>query len=101
MDCLKLLQLAKEMTREKGLSVSPGRKWYRGFKARHRQIRLKKPSKREAARFDVGESHIDKYFCLLEDVLNKIGIKNIPDRIWNLDETAFSCDNNVPKYSLS
>ena len=32
-----------------------------------------------------------------QDVLNKIGIKNIINRIWNLDETAFSCDHIVPK----
>ena len=60
-------------------------------------MKLRTPKKREAARCDVSDEDVYKYFDNLDSVLTDVGVKNIPGGIWNLDETAISCDHGVVK----
>lgn len=68
----------------------PSYKWLRHFLKRHKEISLRKPHALERVRAEVSSEQVEGFFSLLESTLDKLGIKNDPTRIFNLDETGFS-----------
>lgn len=75
----------------------PGKDWFISFKERN-NLSIKKPQAVEHARKKAVDPFIIySYFDLLKDTLNKLGLRNKPSAIWNLDETSFSKDPSKTK----
>ena len=72
--------------RERG----PSQKWVRKFLKRHPDIASRTPDNLERARAEVTQTQIDNYFVLLSNTVKRLGIENMPSRIFNCDETGFS-----------
>ena len=68
----------------------PSKKWVRKFLTRHPDITSRIPDNLERARAEVTQTQIDSYFVLLNDTVKRLGIENMPSRIFNCDETGFS-----------
>ncbi|CAC5401576.1 unnamed protein product [Mytilus coruscus] len=67
----------------------PGKDWLSGFLSRHPDLSLRSP----LALQTVGSKmlnpvKVNAYFKDLESFLVNLGIKDIPSRIWNMDETS-------------
>ena len=56
------------------------------------------PKKRERIRESaVDNDLLHNYFEELTQTLESLQIKNVPENIWNVDETAINLDHNPPK----
>ena len=98
----QIIDMAVNMARLVNAKRIPGTDWfYKGFMARHPDLKMVNPRKREKAREAVTEEIINNYFRDLESVLEEVGLKDIPAKIWNLDETGISLDHKSPKVLAS
>ena len=85
-----------------GTRTIPTKNWfYHGFLARHPDVRMDRPKKRDNARAALTQETGDAYFAELGKRLDDIGIKNRCDRICNMDETGVSLDHSPPKVLCS
>lgn len=86
-------QLAKESGRENFLKEgndSASKWWWAQFKKRY-NLALRVPENLAAYRASMGNPEmIQDYFVKLEALMDKLNIKNMPNRIWNCDETGLS-----------
>ena len=81
-----------------GTRTIPTKNWfYHGFLARHPDVRMDRPKKRDNARAALTQETGDAYFTELGKRLYDISIKNRCDRIYNTDETGVSLDHSPPK----
>jgi hypothetical protein len=63
--------------------------WFVGFMERHQDLRMKKPEALSAARaIGMNKVVINKWFTEYDELLVKLGIKDLPSHIWNCDETG-------------
>jgi len=66
-----------------------GRKWYRGFMRRHRQLSLREPEATSIARATgFNKPRVHSFFDLLETVYARENLT--ADRLYNMDETCLS-----------
>ncbi|XP_041363761.1 uncharacterized protein LOC121379282 [Gigantopelta aegis] len=94
------LEHAGSLMKKHGLNVSrfkngiPGEKWWRCFKKRHPDLRLRAPEPTAAVRHRaMNKTNVDGYFAKLEEVLERNGLQNKPHQIWNQDESGISLDH--------
>ncbi|KAJ8300614.1 hypothetical protein KUTeg_022133 [Tegillarca granosa] len=72
--------------------------WYYNFIRRFPDITITIPKKRELSRvLGASETNLANYFIELGAILDKYGLKNKPDAMWNVDETGISLDHTPPK----
>lgn len=75
----------------------PGEDWFLAFSARH-NLSIKKPQSVEFARKKCLDPFIiNEYFDILKTVMDDLQLYDIPEQIWNLDETNFSLDPSSTK----
>lgn len=64
-----------------------GKEWYAGFMRRHPDIRCRKAQSMNCARAQkLNPVIVNDYFTKLESTLDKLGMKNKPECIFNVDE---------------
>ena len=70
----------------------PGDDWWRGFLKRNSQLSLRKPQALQIARAQSSTQEvIDHWFNnILKPMMEKTGVTDHPERIFNADETSFS-----------
>jgi hypothetical protein len=74
-----------------------GYEWLYGLLRRHPELSIRKPEPLSIARAcGMNEVVLQKWFESLGESLNELGIKNRPDRLWNVDETGLQ-DHFVPQ----
>ena len=94
----QVIDLARNMAEEKGSKRLPTEQWlYKQFLVRFPTIQLVNPRKKDKKRDEVSDQIIDQYFETLEPILDDLKIKNIPQHLWNIDETGISLDHTPPK----
>ena len=72
--------------------------WLQGFLKRWPELRTAKPRSLEMQRARCcNQRNIDNYFKELEKVIMENGLKDKPERIYNLDETGVSTEHKPPK----
>ncbi|XP_056636655.1 uncharacterized protein LOC130445153 [Diorhabda sublineata] len=75
----------------------PGEDWFLGFSKRY-GLSIKKPQSVEYARKkSLDPFIINKYFELLKNILDNLGLRDKPHLIWNLDESGFCMDPSKTK----
>ena len=88
-------QLAYQFATKKGIrgfsdvKGKAGYKWFRGFLRRNQKIRIRKPealSANRAAGFN--RTVVNTWFQKYQDTIDRLGLENVPDHIWNCDETG-------------
>jgi uncharacterized protein affecting Mg2+/Co2+ transport len=88
-------QLAYQFATKKGIrgfsdvKGKAGYKWFRGFLRRNQKIRIRKPealSANRAAGFN--RTVVNTWFQKYQDTIDRLGLENVPDHIWNCDETV-------------
>ena len=69
----------------------PGRRWWSGFLKRNPQIAMRKPQSLQIARAKAGSPDVIDhwFFSILKPLLEKTGLEDHPERIFNADETSF------------
>ena len=67
----------------------PGKKWYRSFCRRNREIKTRKARPLEKKRAAITKQEIDNWFTKYESFVEEKGLSNSPSQIWNCDETGF------------
>ena len=67
----------------------PGKNWWRGFKARHPELSIRKPEALAVSRSRLmNPLVVATYFSDLGKVVTSLGLLNKPHCIWNADETG-------------
>lgn len=90
--------LGKKLNGDKALSHN----WFYGFLKRWPDLKVVKPQKLNIARAkSASDISINQYFKELEEILLSKGIKNTPERIFNIDETGVSTEHTPPKIVCS
>ena len=97
---------ASNIARRKGATrfnkeTGPGNTWWIKFKKRHsKELTLRKPDNldRGPSRM-ANENVMRQHFTLLGETLDKLGIKNQPERIFNCDESGVSMNMKTGKVS--
>ncbi|XP_033747537.1 uncharacterized protein LOC117332656 [Pecten maximus] len=68
----------------------PSNKWFRGFLKRHPDLKMRKPQTIDGGRVRMANKTVMKqYFDLLHNTMEKHGLLNKPEQIFNFDETGF------------
>lgn len=69
----------------------PGRRWWSGFLKRNPEIAMRKPQSLQIARAKAGSPDVIDhwFFSILKPLLEKTGLEDHPERIFNADETSF------------
>jgi len=63
--------------------------WFQGFLSRHPDVSLKKAENLSVARsMCMNKTQVSKWFEAYEDLLKRLGIRDMPRQIWNLDESG-------------
>ncbi|MES9879448.1 MAG: helix-turn-helix domain-containing protein [Sedimenticola sp.] len=79
-----------------------GQSWYTRFSKRWPTIHLAKPEKLSIVRAKAtSEEVLRKYYTELDKVLTENGLKQKPERIWNVDETGMSMEHSPQKVICS
>ncbi|KAJ8304314.1 hypothetical protein KUTeg_017897 [Tegillarca granosa] len=72
-------------------------RWLYNFLQRWPDVRVQKPHSLEAVRAKcTSKETVNRYFEELEKILNKYGLKDKPERVFNIDEKGFSTDCKPP-----
>ena len=92
--------LAEAVAREKATlrkqKISDG--WFRRFMERQPYLRLRKGDATANVRMDyVNKETMTEYFDLLKNVLSEHGLMNLPNQIYNVDETGMPLEHRPPK----
>lgn len=92
--------LVEKVAKSKGLlrseCISNG--WWKNFKRRHPMLSLRSGDATAHVRMNATTKEtLTRYLDLLEEVLNKHGLKDHPERIYNMDETGIPLDPKPPK----
>lgn len=67
-----------------------GRDWYRSFMKRHQNLSRRKAQNMNLARAQkLNKPIVEDYFKKLEALLEKTGLKNNPDKVYNMDEKGY------------
>ena len=75
----------------------PGEDWWLKFKADH-SLSIRKPEPLEHSRkAQTNPFIIYGFFDLLEQTIERLGLENNPEQIWNCDETSFCHDPSKTK----
>ena len=68
----------------------PGKEWFKGLKARHPNISIRKPQKLSTARAKcMNKPDITEYFSTLSKIMGNLD----SDQIWNMDESGFHLEH--------
>ena len=63
--------------------------WFQGFLNRHPDINIKKAENLSIARsMGMNRTQVSKWFESYEMLLTRLGVRDLPRQIWNLDETG-------------
>jgi transposase-like protein len=63
--------------------------WFHGFLSRHPDISVKKAENLSVARaMGMNKPQVFKWFELYENLLSRLGVRDLPRHVWNLDETG-------------
>ncbi|CAF1554616.1 unnamed protein product [Didymodactylos carnosus] len=90
-ELIKMATCFGEDLRKTFLRGKPTREWYSSFMVRHPELKPVKPIPLQLPRSKITMSIIDKWFTLLEQVLNDNDLIDKPSQIFNCDESGF-CD---------
>lgn len=93
----QVIEVAKNMTEAIGVKRVPDACWFKKFVKRFPTLKLKQPAKTTKAKAALTADVVKNYFDSLEEIMTNLELKDIPDRIWNVDETGVSLDHNPPK----
>ena len=98
----QVIDIAVNMARLGNVKRIPNKDWfYKGFMVRHPNLKTVISRTREKSREGFTEEIINNYFRDLELILEEVGLKDIPAKIWALDETGISLDHNSPEVLAS
>ncbi|KAJ8041608.1 Jerky protein-like-like [Holothuria leucospilota] len=76
----------------------PSYHWWRGFKARHPDLRLRRPDPLDRSRaVNSTVNNLREYFSLLKEVLTKYHLDDKPDRIFNCDESIIDLNKSAQR----
>ncbi|KAL2095647.1 hypothetical protein ACEWY4_007795 [Coilia grayii] len=88
-------QLAYQFAEQKGIrgfSAAKGKagyKWFRSFLKRNRNIGIRKPEALSASRAaGFNPTVVEAWFQQYRETVDRLGLRNVPDHIWNCDETG-------------
>ena len=77
------------------INNTPGFKWFKLFFQTHPELTIGTAQNISIARVkSCTQEVITNFFDLLNNIYQKYGLKEIPQNIWNADESGFSCDPN-------
>ena len=95
----QIMDIAKNMCMVTGKEgKEPSKHWFYGFLKRFNDIKMVNPKKRERIRESAVDNDVlHNYFEELTKILESLQIKNVPENIWNVDETVINMDHNPPK----
>ena len=80
-------------------SIQLSNSWFKKFKKRHPDIKLRKPQKRSFERANaISESTFQAFFLKLKTLLDSK--KFDADSIWNVDESPFFIDMTLSKVNI-
>lgn len=93
--------LVKNLKRENSFKDGrPGRHWFEAFMRRHPDLTTRIPQNLSKARCDVTEEKIRNWFKEIEIFLrdnNYLDVTEIPERVFNCDESAFYLSPKIDK----
>ena len=97
--CSFAFAIAKSAGKSDVFSESgPSQMWWRGFKNRHPNIRLRRPDILDRGRSAMTNvTVLSEYFELLDQVLTKEGLKDKPHLLYNCDETAIDLNKSTQR----
>lgn len=80
-------------------TTGPGHTWWDKFRKRHSQdLTLRKPDNLDRGRSRMANANVmNQHFDLLRETLEKLQIKDKPDRIFNCDESGISMNVKTGK----
>ncbi|XP_033761495.1 jerky protein homolog-like [Pecten maximus] len=99
----QVLSIVGDIVREgdiknKFVDGRPGNDWWLSFIKRWPEVRLCSPQSLPRDRaIALNPNVVKNYFAMLGDILDKYGLKNKPERIFNADETGMPLDHKPPK----
>ena len=79
----------KKILKHKGCPGYPGPDWLKDFIGRNK-LSLKEATKLSVCRYNATKNPfiIYNYFDIVEETINKLGLADRPDLIWNCDESG-------------
>ena len=81
--------------------TGPGDKWFRNFEKRQ-NLTNRKPDKVDRGRSRMANMTVfNQHFNLLEEVMEKLDLKNKPNSIFNCDESMVAMDRRTGKVVVS
>lgn len=97
-DRTDIRNLAFEYATQKGVKgftlaqKTAGYYWFKGFMERHPYLAIKKAENLCIARaMALNRQHVDNWYDKYQEILTRLGIKDVPAHLWNVDETG--CQN--------
>ena len=88
--------VAREKATLRKKKISDG--WFRRFMERQPYLRLRKGDATANVRMDyVNKETMTECFDLLKNVLSEHGLMNLPNQIYNVDETGMPLEHRPPK----
>ncbi|CAF1021029.1 unnamed protein product [Didymodactylos carnosus] len=92
----------QELGKNKILKIGkPTVQWYYSFMIMHPEIKTVTPIPLELPRAKIAQAIVDKWFSLLEQVINENNLLNKPSQIYNCDESGFADNTDTTKYIVS
>ena len=89
----QVLALVKRLLVKKGITAAVTSGWWESFCSRHPNLTLRAPAPLSKARAAASDpTALDRYFDLLEDVLEKNDLLGEACQIFNMDETGMPLD---------
>lgn len=70
------------------LPNGPTYDWFRSFLQRHKNLSLKKSRPLEKKRASLSSDQVDKWFTLVQKILQENELENRPAQIFNCDESG-------------
>jgi len=97
----QFLQYAGDLARKRKVSFKrgkPSQKWWRLMKRRHASLVRRKTVGTATVRHrQMNKVYVGKYFKAVKDILDKHELHQIPQRIWNMDETGLVLEHRPTK----
>lgn len=95
----KVGHLAKELNLDQNFkNNTPGKDWWYGFKGRNPTVTLRSPEKLTSIRARALNSvKVGEYFLDLKKEMNRLGLNDKPELVWNMDEKGVPLEHTPSK----